>query len=484
MLKKSTLLAFFSARWIFFVPFLLALAGVLVTFLRLRGFQDPPGIDGYFYLKQAQTLALGQGFYFSDRSLAFLPLAFLRWATGEPVLSFQLALSLAYTLLFSGLLFLSLGVSERRPFLFIAQVVVVVALFSSSLLAEMGLNFYKNTFALGLLFWTAALLVRRQWWLAFALFCVAFFTHKSALLAGGLYVALLTLEWLRRPLRRKTLIGLGLGFLGCLVFLITFYLFFPKAEGFLRHLGEIWRGPELRFRWYKYLFFEQERRFAELAVVVALGLGYLWQRSSLKLEARRVGDCLLLMILVALHPFQLAGEESIGYRLALMTPALGFSLIFFYRHRYWQAAGLLVLLLPFYFSFFLGFSPGMVAKEVRAYSVLEEDVKKIPQFVNPEDHLISHHGLEFYVDYVTNIRSRSFLAAEGSTQKQYRVAYLPQSRFRLPSLRREVDQKKLLTIGNDFFLIREEDWQKIVATFRIPQLWRNPNWRRPGHVYE
>ncbi|HEY8269330.1 MAG TPA: hypothetical protein VIG33_00455, partial [Pseudobdellovibrionaceae bacterium] len=58
--------------------------------------------------------------------------------------------------------------------------------------------------------------------------------------------------------------------------------------------------------------------------------------------------------------------------------------------------------------------------------MLQEEILKINKFVKPEDHLTSHHGLEFFVDYTTDIRSRSFLS-DHAEKKAFRIAYIANS---------------------------------------------------------
>ncbi|MGL1227185.1 hypothetical protein ACSTKV_23055, partial [Vibrio parahaemolyticus] len=46
------------------------------------------------------------------------------------------------------------------------------------------------------------------------------------------------------------------------------------------------------------------------------------------------------------------------------------------------------------------------------YAALAADVRNIPRFVRPENRFLCRHGLEFYVDYLTGLRCRSFVDHE------------------------------------------------------------------------
>jgi hypothetical protein len=99
-------------------------------------------------------------------------------------------------------------------------------------------------------------------------------------------------------------------------------------------------------------------------------------------------------------------------------------------------------------------------------------------------HLTSHHGLEFFIDYVTNIRSRSFVAEPGSQQKKFRVAFVPPQRTGRGPVRDELLQAALLDLGGGYILLPESDWLQISRDYGMRESWRNPSWQRPAHVYQ
>ena len=68
----------------------------LFIFIRLRPFEDPTGADGYFYLKQIESLSTSGYFYYRDASLAFVPPALLNVLLRDPALAYRLSTLLVF----------------------------------------------------------------------------------------------------------------------------------------------------------------------------------------------------------------------------------------------------------------------------------------------------------------------------------------------------------------------------------------------------
>ena len=71
-------------------------------------YPGPPGVDGFFYLKQIETLAGGKGFYFKDYSLAFLLPVVITSCLNDSLLAFRLSISFTWFIITLSVLALTL----------------------------------------------------------------------------------------------------------------------------------------------------------------------------------------------------------------------------------------------------------------------------------------------------------------------------------------------------------------------------------------
>jgi hypothetical protein len=492
---KSNLSPFarFIQRRGFFLDIFLGLLAGAETLRRLLTFSDPPGLNGYFYLKQTKTLAANFTFYFSDHSLAFLPLVLLRWLVGSDLHAFQAGLALALAGCCWAVCFFVNQLKMNAIEKLVAKLLVIFALFSSIYFAEFSLNFYKNLIAAMLLVWCAGFLLKEQRRLALLFFCLAFFTHKSVALIGAIYFGFFLISEVkanlaRRESARKMLLLLSGSMLLASVFLLLFLLHFPKASAFLNFAENSFALPAPRLHWWKDLFLLHRQRGLEALswaiTLVCLALGF----RKLTLEEGRIFLTVAGVFVLAAHPFQPAAASALGYRLLLLSPLLVFPLaaLAYSKQRSWlrflPAIFLVISFLPHFSP--LSFSMAAIKKETRSFSSIRSDVEKIPSLVSQMDHLTSHHGMEFFVDYVTDIRSRSFLADPSFTGKKYRLVYVAPNWLKNDSAADDLDQVKLLNIGTDYFLIEERDWDNLSGQNNFPGTWKNPSHLRPAHVYE
>lgn len=476
----------------FYFDLLLPLLVGAESLRRLLPFSDPPGLNGYFYLKQTKTLAQSLSFYFSDHSLAFAPIVLFRWMLGSDLRAFQLAIAAALAGCIWAVCFLVNQSKAKATERLLAKLVITAALFSSSYFGEFALNFYKNLVATSLLVACAGFLLSSRPRPAFLLFFAAFLTHKSVALVGVIYLLFYAAgevrkNWKEREGLRKTVWLLGITGLCAGLFGILFLYHFPKAAAFLEHARQNFGSPAARLAWWKVILLQRPHRASEIVVWMVLLLSLAISLRSLQATARTIFLTSATVFLLAVHPFQPPGSAALGYRLLLMLPLLLYPLLALAlngRPAVSLVAGLAMLggSLPFFSP--LAFPVEAISYETRSYSPLRADVEKIPSLVHPEDHLTSHHGMEFFVDYVTDIRSRSFLADPAFEGKRFRLVYAAPAWTRASILGDEIDQVKLLDVGNSYYLMQEEDWLNINAWMKFPRSWKNPARQRPAHVYE
>ncbi|MGZ3712597.1 MAG: hypothetical protein ACXVBE_12615, partial [Bdellovibrionota bacterium] len=293
----------------------------------LLAFSDPPGLNGYFYLKQTKTLAANFTFYFSDHSLAFAPLVLFRWLSGSELHAFQMGIALAVgsccLAAYHFINQLKLSFAEELA----AKLLVTCALTTSSFFSEFALNFYKNLVAASLLLWCMGYFLGGKKKTALVFFCLAFFTHKSVALIGAIYfVIYLVLElaqkYSRREAAKKTLIFLASAAVVAGIFLILFMLHFPKATAFLAFAENSFAAPTARLHWWKDLFLHHRQRSLEVSSWILTLTVLACAFRNLKTQERQIFLVLFGLFLFSVHPFQPAGASALGYRFLLLLPLL------------------------------------------------------------------------------------------------------------------------------------------------------------------
>ncbi|MES2767842.1 MAG: hypothetical protein V4596_01745 [Bdellovibrionota bacterium] len=445
-------------------------------------FDDPSGSNGYFYLKQTEALAGGLGFYFKDYSLAFLLPVTLMKILGDSLTAYRVstigvwfALTVGVGLLTRNLL------SDQSPRIKnILPVAAVLALVSTTQLYDLSLTFFKNTFALNLIIWALFFATSsrpRDWKWAWVgvLTLAALLSHKSVLLM----IACFGIPFLFQQVSKKKLAIAT----GCMSLTVGLFLWhFDKAYAhFLAMLNYFspptrWWFWMLRLRW---INLELLMTFFCLLIILLLGI---WTYRKVSSEKKFYVAGAVVFLCFALHPFQIPGPNGPSYRLLLIAPVFGIPLLMLaLSHIPRGLFALPIFLVAFVSQIFIHVHP--IDDVFTPFAVIKEEVLRIKEFVEPQDHLTSHHGLEFFIDYTTGIRSRSFLS-DYPEQKAFRVAYLARSWIRKNEVQVAARQQALLEIGSEYLLFKEIDWQEFKARFKIPRHWKNPEVHRPNFISE
>lgn len=446
-----------------------ALAGLL--YLRLRGFPDPPGTDGYFYLLQTQSLASGAGFYFKDTSLVFLPLSAAAWFFGDALEAVRWGAALTWSAVVLLGAWLAAAIAHtKRALVF---VLVLACLVAANPLLQLVLEYLKMGFSLVWLLGAALVLVRAptpRWrWLAGGLAVGALLSHRGALLFLGAYAA----AWFfsRVSWRRALVVGLG-----AVLTLGLSLLVFDRAWHFFQDGARFFAAP---LKWWLWLSVIAPR---EPGVLLSLGLWpvslglYVTFRAELEAHARTLFDAAGVLAVVALLPVLEPGPSGFTYRLILASPLFSLPLVVLFftwrrgRARQLSAVGLLAV---FCSQVLL---EDALAPRFRPWSLLDGDVAEVKRFVTPDDLLVTQHGLEFYVAQRTGLRARQFLDPT-SSKRVFRLAFVP------PLTERDALLEHALTrLGDDYALFTEETWRELQVRFGVPADARNPAVVRPGFV--
>lgn len=460
----------------------IGVACMLVFYGRLARFPDPPGADGYYYLKQIACLSAGDGYYYKDRSIAFAFPAFLAALSGNPLGAFRISVAFTWTVLIflaGALSYRTVsapGLPERTKLIFAFIAAIVVA--GSRTFAELLLEYYKTAasllFLLGAvaLWHNPAISVKARRFFSALFLCCALVSHKSAVV----FILILSVAWfLQNKSGKNAFILAGAGTCALLLFLA----FFERGREYLAALPGFLAPPA---RWFEWLFYTLRN---DLSLSLTLGLAfaavvfYLVERRSSLLPGRALFDTAALLNAITFIPLFVAGPSGPVYRLVLMSPLFSVILLLrgAVRSRVRTAvAGLLAAL----FLSQVVFDHARTGRHFPRWSDLDKDIMRIDKHVGRRDHLIAHHGLEFYVDHRTGIRARQFLSSDPRKQS-FRLAYLPPGRP-AGEARAAVDRAKLEQIGEAYALLREEDWSGIVQQYGIPPHWKNPALTRPSYI--
>lgn len=473
------------SRLSFFISLIIAFSSSFWLWNFVCEFLDPSGANGYFYLKQSESLANGLGFYFKDYSLAFILPTLLTKYLGDSLEAYRIS-TVAVWFLFSlgvGVLTRNLISKERlylRNILMVTSVLLVVC---TTQLYEITLTFFKNIFSLNLLIWSFVVattdLKKSKWIGAGALAFLALLSHKSSILIIAIYgLPFLLNKNFKENLKKNMLIVLG-----AVAFVTTIFLWhFERASAYFLAMLRFFSSPKKWWHWFSTLrWINLEMQITYICLIVAMGLGF-WVRKKIPDEKRFYFDGSLIFLFIALHPFQISGPNGPSYRLILFAPALGIPLILAamaYIPRALLALPLVVA--AFVVQPFIHVHP--IDNAFTPFDVIKSDVMRITEFVTPEDHLTSHHGLEFFVDYVTGIRSRSFLS-DHPEKKDFRIAYIAKSWIRKPEIQEGIRKLGILEIGSEYLLLKESDWQELKIRFKIPKHWKNPEEHRPNFISE
>lgn len=465
------------------VPVLAALGIAGLFFFQAR-FTDPAGTDGYYYLKQVEVLSQGGGYYYKDHSLAFLAPAAIAAVCGSSLVAYRLAVAFTGTLLIlaGGMLAylaaIDSGVERRTAwFLFLLS---TAALACSLTIYEFTFEYLKNAFALLLLVMAVLFSLAgpsepgiKGKVGVFLLVLSGLLSHKSALFFTAVFAA----TWFVRNASRKNLLVLAAaGTSGLALFLVAF----DRGRQYLSALPGFLGSADRWSAWFVYtLRNDPALSLAMAAAVFSLAL-YFPRRRHFPDRVTQIFDTVAVILVIAFVPFLVPGPSGPGYRIILFSPLFSVPLLLLSSSTGrpgFRTAGA-ILLFVFLAQTALGHS--RIDNNFPAWSSLDQDIVRIQRHVTPNDHLIAHHGLEFYVDYRTGLRARQFIASD-SRKKSFRLAYVPEGR---PGgeARAALESVKLEQIGQRYALFREDQWRQIAERYGIRPHWKNPTAGRPDYI--
>ena len=235
---------------------------------------------------------------------------------------------------------------------------------------------------------------------------MSLFAHKTSLVLIGLYL-IVNLKW------KKLYIYLALTF--ALLGWLFINFFYPSGKQYLLFiLSHQFTNPTLFLNWIQWLIHENNwLAIGPLLTLLSLLSSYFFRDSQSKRIALLTG----LLGILAWNPYFIQNIDSPSYRLAIIqwaiTPPI---LIGLWLKSYSRFDFLLGVLLSFFVIFAFKTGPS-IHGFFKGYSKMDTNVSQLTSFIKPGEHLTCHHGLEFYVDYHTPIRCRSFISNQLDQKK-------------------------------------------------------------------
>lgn len=462
-----------------------------ITFALLQ-WPDPTSPDGYFYFKNIQELSAFRGFYFHDYSLSFLLPSALNLLLRNVHLAWALGIGLSMASCpFSLAVIASAGREKRAHFLELVAF-ASLALVVQFPFVELGIGYYKNFFAMAVSLAALACFAhglhgashKRRWGiLAAAMGFIALLCHKTMLFWLGMLFAVIFSPELyqifrQRVSRRAFLLA---GATASLVMVAIISIVYRKFAPQLIEALSFDSDPD-PFRFWLTHSLEEEAAFAVATYLSWASWGFFLVRFLRSPREQWISfAAFTALIALVYHPFQLPGSNGLHYRLWMLLPTLpAYCLVSIAQAvpRYLRVALALLLLGAGIYEW------SDVRDNLRAdfvpYSAIRAEVKRIPEFVSPEDRLYCRHGLEFFVDFETPIRCRSFVD-QNPRPNTWRVAFIKDIRNR--GAIRLLKEASPLAIGAHYLLIKERTWQEVIAKFQIRPGNDNPSAVRPSFIH-
>lgn len=474
------------------LSFFAALSVGVIFFLFARKHLVPSGVDGYYYLKQIRYFGETFAFYFQDFSVAYIPVFALQLILKNDLLVYQIATSAVCALtLWAHFLLARLFLPKdiKKPLL-VALFCIGFCVFSLNVY-EIARSFYKNAFAVmafsyALYFAVSALTNKTKRWqrlLALGFLALSVASHKSAVLWFACFVLAYLSVYGKSKALKLSPQRLVSAALGLFIAIGVFSVIFPNSAGLLKAAGE---SLKLSYEYPVWLFkLGSFRDFMVLSYLIQLlvVVGLIIQLRLEKSQPLRFAMLFYVFLFgLTVLPIYVIGEGEFGYRLLLGTSCLiGPALVLLLNGRRlpFSVPEFSVAILIFQFVYT---SP--LEQNFENNNDMDEGLQKLSQLITPDDYVFTYHGLEFFIDYKTNIRVRIFLPDEEVKGQVYRIVHVPYGNLKWIEVKREVYKLSPLQINKTHFLIKESDWQDILKKFEVPENFRNKTLVNPGHVHK
>lgn len=455
------------------ISVLITAACAAVAFCIIHQFSDPTGGDGYYYLKQIEWLGTQYSFYHQDYSFFFFPLVLFFKITDSALLSFQITTTISYfTIILVIALQLRKSLSNQlnsdTGSLILSSIFVILLSFQIPLL-KLTFQYAKNGFAMALLLIGVFFEVQDKRNVSLPFFLLSTISHKSFLF--------LTLPiFISKIVSRKLIQASFLVFIGSAG--ISYFLFpslFSHLKSFIDQI--VWG----RF------FFQSENN---LISNWTIGLTLFWiiiGGAPLYKINKTISLSLTFFALTPFFPIFSGGNIEIKNRLFLSSfviCAMIYAIILnkINSHILKILSFVLSVCILAIFAFQNIMTKTNPFPWIQAWSAQIKNLGELSKVISPKDELITHHGLQFYIDYKTPIRARSLLAKDHAPQ--YQIAFVPPFFHLDPAISDEINQIEIINLGPNYGLFRYDEFQQLMRMYPLLDHWRNRFLLRPDFVPE
>lgn len=473
---------------------LITAAWSAVGFFKIHQFNDPTGGDGYFYLKQLQWLGDHYSYYHRDYSFIFIPMAIIYKLTGQELFPYQLMTSLSYFLILSvvALLFyrVLIKIINKKYWQMILVFCFVILVGLQVPLLKLCFQFVKNGLAVAFLLLAIFFQLEKRNRLSILCWVLAGLTHKVLALLGLGYLLVQAASLVFRSEKRDRSLSVIMSALigGAVVAIIAVPFVFPSLTKHLSHfISRVSLGS--------FFIFSENNLISNTVITLTL----MWLIVGVVLHHkshRAMGVCLTIFGLIPFLPLFSGDNIEIKNRLFLMSFVMAlFMLLVSLSQRVNQevlflkgqrqhclACGLLILSGLILLAS-IQQDRHTLFKEfpwVQEWSRKIENLDQLTAMVSPNEEVVTHHGLQFYIDFKTPIRARSLIAE--NRQPQYQIAYVPPFYHLNPSLSDELKQIEILNLGPNYGLFEFKEFQQLMRLYPILAHWRNQFQIRPNFV--
>ncbi len=455
---------------------LTAAAWAAVCFFKIYQSSDPSGGDGYFYLKQTEWLAGHFEFYHADYSFIFFPLALIYEFTGSSLLAYQIVTSFS---LFAMSASLGLIFFHHSEFIRNKTVRILVSCAFSLMLAQqtvllkLSFEFAKNGLAQAFILIGLVYFFQKSFKHASLFFFLAIITHKLAILIVGMGILFLLIERIFKHERRKTFIFFffgGFTLLGGAVFVI-----YPRLS---RHFLNFFD----HFAFEKNLFLDSPNQLISSSMI---GLLFVWLAISC-VQFRKFKNpfaiSLILFSLLPFFPFFSGYNIEIKYRLFLISFTFA-AVLFSLAVSTIKQKGIQVLMIVSSLAL-LSYEGGRYNgfPWIMNWSEKITHLNELESHVSSTDELVTHHSLQFYIDYKTKIRARSMVSE--NRKPRFQIAFTPEFYHLNEGLSDELRQIEIISLGSTYGLFEYEDFQNLMRVYPVLSNWRNQFQVRPDFVQD
>lgn len=421
-------------------------------------------------------------------------MAFIYKLTGQALLSYQLITSLSYFLILfvmTALFYQVLIKIINKKYLQIALTSCFVFFIGWQVpLLKLCFQFAKNGLAVGLLLLAIFFDLEKRKRLAVLCLTLALLTHKVLALLGLGYLLVQGASLVIRNKNNIRLLSLIMGgfVLSAVVAVFAIPFIFPSLTNHLSHfLSRVSLGS--------LFIFTESNLISKTALMLTLILfiiGVILHHKS----HRVMVVCVTVFGLIPFLPLFSGDNVEIKNRLFLMSFVLAiFIVLVSLSHRakqellflksqmqLWWARGFLILSGLVLFASIQQDRRTLFNEFpwVQEWSHKMENLDQLVAVVSPKDELVTHHGLQFYIDFKTPIRARSLIAED--RQPKYQIAYVPPFYHLNPGLSDELKQIEILSLGPNYSLFDFKEFQQLMRLYPILAHWRNQFQIRPRFV--